>query len=76
MKKETGCTIHICDGCQNSYIQVKGEDLPSGYYVQVFEVHPGGAAAGDLYICSTRCLLKAFKRRSTVWSNSETDVTA
>lgn len=71
MKKTSTCTIHTCDGCATSFIQVDGEDMPVGFYVQVFEVHNGGAAAGDIYVCGERCLLKAFKRRHDIWNPNE-----
>lgn len=71
MKRNDSVTIHICDGCQSHYLQLTGDDMPNGFYVQVFEVHPGGAAAGDLYVCRESCLLKAFKRRHDVWNPQE-----
>jgi hypothetical protein len=69
MKRTSTCTVHTCDGCATSYIQLQDADMPNGFYVQVFEVSTGGAAAGDLYVCGVRCLLTAFKRRHDVWNH-------
>jgi hypothetical protein len=67
MKLVTQATVHYCDGCSTSFVQVDGDDLPSGFYVDVMEVHGFGAENGRLYVCAQKCLLPAFKRRREVW---------
>jgi uncharacterized protein (DUF983 family) len=67
-RSTTGATVHTCDGCGTSYIQLDGDDMPIGFYVEVFAVARNGADAGNLYVCKEKCLLPAFKRRTEVWS--------
>ncbi len=67
MKLLTKATIHYCDGCSKATVQVEGDDLPHGFYVDVMEIHGFGAETGRLYVCTQKCLLTAFKRRREVW---------
>lgn len=67
VKTETSATIHYCDGCGKGHVQLKDEDMPNGFYLQVFENADWGADAGDLFTCSKKCIAKAIERRHEVW---------
>jgi hypothetical protein len=67
MKLLTQATVHYCDGCSAAHVQLDGEDMPNGFYVQVTEIHGLGVDAGQLFVCAQKCLLPAFKRRREVW---------
>lgn len=69
-KLETKATVHYCDGCGSSHIQLADDDLPSGFYVDVMEVHLMGAENGRLFVCAVKCLIPAFKRRHEVWDGT------
>lgn len=70
MKVTSEATIHYCDGCGTPQIQLKNEDLPSGFYLDVTDVTKAGADSGQLYVCHQRCILPAFKRRHDVWNKT------
>lgn len=72
MKLMTRATVHYCDGCSDEQIQLEGDDLPNGFYVDVMEIHCFGADTGRLYVCAEPCLLPAFKRRREVWEGAHT----
>lgn len=67
MKLTTGATVHTCDGCGAAHIQLDGEDLPTGFYLEVYDVTGLGANRGKLYCCKDRCVTPAFKRRYDIW---------
>jgi hypothetical protein len=68
MKLTTEATIHYCDGCSGTSVQLKGEDLPRGFYLDVTDLTGSGADAGKLFVCQNKCILPAFRRRHEIWS--------
>lgn len=71
MKTKSGATIHTCDGCGASAIQLDNDELPIGFYISVFDVSDTGGNAGDLYVCGEACLTRAFRRRWEIWTQNE-----
>jgi hypothetical protein len=69
VRLKTEATLHYCDGCAKEFVQLAQQDLPHGFYVEVFDVTGGGADGGKLFICSEKCILRAFKRRTEIWGN-------
>lgn len=69
MKQTTEATLHTCDGCGTTHVQLAGQDLPTGFYVEVMFVNSLGADGGKLYCCKEKCVLPAFKRRGEVWND-------
>lgn len=70
MKADAKATVHYCDGCGKSHVQLENDDLPNGWYLDVIEVGNFGANAGRLYACNRRCLNKALDRRNEVWERN------
>lgn len=68
MKLTTEATIHYCDGCGKEAVQLKDEDMPRGFYLEVTDLTGGGAAFGHLFVCGTKCIMRAFSRRHDVWN--------
>lgn len=72
MKLTTEATIHYCDGCGKSHVQLHGDDMPSGLYMDVVDLSGTSADTGPLFACSSKCLPSAFRRRYEVWHPEST----
>lgn len=67
MKYRAMCTVHLCDGCGRSVVQVDTESLPSGYYLNITSVNDDDVHYAEVFVCTDDCILRAFKQANRQW---------